>query len=158
MSAAAVEDEDTKTAFQTWFAADTALSAAIPGGITDGAIVAGTAKPWCKIACAQGPKPNEYIAPVRSGQGYHDFRKVTLTVTGVKAAVVAAVGLLRGRFDWQPKGDEAAGMTVPNTRKLVHVMPLPGSPRIEQDKARVAGDPQWNGILEYQVHTVRTIP
>ncbi len=163
---APVEDDDTKQAFQASFVADDDLSAACPGGLRTGEKVSdviigsatSTTSPYARIEVAQGPKANEYIAPVVPGQGYHDFRHVTIEVYGLRAAVLLAVGHMRRVYDWQPKTTASVkAMIIPNA-DLKHVMPLPGSGRMEEQKERVGSNPVWKGTLEYQVWTVRTIP
>ena len=162
MPAAPVEDEDTKAAVVTFCLALPALNAALPGGIHDGPLPSPTTRPYGRITCTQGPRPNMMHAPVRAGSGYHDFRKVTVTITGIKAAVVTALGLLRGRLEWQPRdttdasGNVSKPMTLPNAT-LIMVSPLPGSPLKEPEKTSAQGDVFCNGIAEYEVLTGRNV-
>ena len=165
MAAAPVEDEDTKAAVVTHCLALPELAAAIPGGFHDGAVSVTPARPtmpYCRILCQQGPQPNRYPAPVRSGSGYSDFRKVTLTVTGIKAAVVTAIGILHGRLAWQPREttDAASNVSRPMVvanASLRMITPLGNGPRFEEDKTRVEGERIWNGIIDYEVWTGRNV-
>lgn len=160
---AAVEDEETKQAIVALVNADQDATAALPGGLRTGAIVSGvivgsnaaTTSPYARMECEQGPKANEYLAPVVPGSGYHDFRKVTIDVYGQKPAILAAMGQLRRLLDWQPKGNKPMAL---QTGALKHVMPLPGSGRMEEQKERVGGNTIWKGTLIYQVWTVRIVP
>jgi hypothetical protein len=159
-----VEDLDTLTGFQTFYQASDALKAVMPGGLRRGLGKKGVDEPpgnpgklqcWAQIDCTQGPAQNVYSAPVQSGRGYKDFRKVTITVHGPETQVAAALQALRTAFEWQPKG--AQPMTIPNADYLVSVMPLPAGAKFEPDAAKKAID-VWHGVMEWQVCTGRKVP
>lgn len=167
---APIEDEDTKAAFLNAFKADIWLVDSCPGGLRTGAIVSdvvigstpATASPYARVECEQGPRANEFRAPVEVGQKYHDFRRVMIDVYGVRADVIVAMGHMRRVFEWQPKASvERTGnvkpMTVPNAG-LKCVRPLPGSGKLEEQKERVQGGPVWKGTLLFEVWTEREIP
>jgi hypothetical protein len=164
---APVEDDDTRTAFLAQLAGDPDAVTALVGGMTSGKVLSkvvqgktpATPMPYAEIECEQGPKPNEYIAPVQRGQGYHDFRHVTICVYGVRADAVKAMGHLRRIYEWQPRPTTETGtrqMDVPNA-SLKAIRPMPGSGKIEQEKERVGGNIVWKGTLEFECWTVRVI-
>lgn len=168
--ASTVEDDDTKRAFVSAFTNDPGLVAACVGGLRTGSIVSGvivgqqpaTTLPYARIECEQGSRSNEYIAPVVTGVGYHDFRHVTIDIYGARPDVVTVMNHMRRVFEWQPKAANPANANVRtmsiDDAALKRIMPLPGSGKMQETKERVAGNPQWQGTLEFEVWTVRLIP
>lgn len=164
--AATVEDHETRKAFEDLFNADPVLSAACPGGLTSGPPVAGTPTrpklmPFARLECEQGPRPNEYRAPVKTGQGYIDHRKVTITVIGLRPDVVAAFGEFRRVYEFQPgkqAADGAPQMIVGSlpTRTMI-VRPQPASGTLAEDPTYAAGKACWRGTLIYEVETSRSL-
>lgn len=174
MAASSSEDLDTLAGFQKYFQANAALTTAIPGGLNRGRLKKGVdevpgassrIQTYASINCEQGPKENVMSAPVRSGSGYKDFRKVTITIIGLEPQVSNGLKSLRQAFEWQPKNVVDGNgnitqppLTIPNADYVVSVMVLPGSTKIEQDQTTKKGFDIWRGSESYQVTTGRKVP
>lgn len=168
-----LEDDDLLTAFQARWQADASLPSLVPGGLRAGVLESGkdtvpeqqqTQVCYATIASEPG-KAGVVSAPVRAGDHYIDFRKVTLTVYGLKADVVRAAGAVRSAFEWQPKTPAAGSETIPQTgprldvpnADLLSCVPLPGSNALKPAGPKRGKDIySWQAM--YEVACDREIP
>ncbi len=162
-----VEDEDTLEGVVSSWESFPQLMLLVPGGIHAGRIAPGTgpgqtpqgtiATPYAELRVEQGPSANQFLTPITLAGGgvYFDYRHVTLALLGKKKDVLATAPVLHSVFDWQPKG--AVPLAIPNGA-LKRFLPLPGSPRLEQDPKRKAGEDIWRFTWEWECWTVRTLP
>jgi hypothetical protein len=142
-------DNDVMVAVKDRWDADASLPTLVPGGLRSGRLVASTATtPRAQLEVQQGPTPNQYFAPATVGKGYIDYRMVTLTVRGLKAAVETALDRVQVVFDWKT-------LTVSNATFLA-CRPI-DSPRLQIEGETKSGDDVWAGVAMYEVMTQRTI-
>jgi hypothetical protein len=102
------------------------------------------AMPYAHIAC-------ELLRREATGtrRTWHDVRKVTITVRGLKADVVRALATIQTVFNTETV------LAYPSGSRFLRWWPT-GSPKLVQDEATKDGQDVWQGILEAEVWSVRT--
>lgn len=139
-----VIDDDTLQAVQALWRSDNAtLPALIDRAPQAGRLKPGQSECYAAVAC-------EYLSRESAGTGgyWHDHRKVTITIRGVKAKVVqglAAVGEIFHRD---------ATLTYPSGERFVRWWPLPGG-KLAQDPDTKAAQDIWMGVVEADVWSIR---
>lgn len=81
---------------------------------------------------------------------WHDHRKVTIRVYGLKADVVTALKALTAVFNVRTV------LTYPSGARFMRWWPT-GGPKIEEDPDRRAGEDVWIGTIEADVWSIRTV-
>ena len=158
-----VVDDDTTAAVIAAWRADAggldALSPPVSGRVksTQGGADMQAKGTYTVVECVQGPRPNERFITGPGTQVRNDYRKVTLTVRGVRADVVAAVGLILALFNRTLGAPKRPTLTYPSGARFVRWWPL-GDGEISEDKDTKAGKDVWQGVVSGEVWSIRTEP
>ncbi|HEX5272704.1 MAG TPA: hypothetical protein VFW33_19540 [Gemmataceae bacterium] len=109
---------------------------------------------------APDPYPSAQVdseyARHESGFGYRkDVRKVTLTLRGVRADVVAGLKAALALFNRNMGGPSQAGLTYPSGARFIKWWPLDSGTMKQEDTTKEGLD-VWAGILTAEVTSVRS--
>jgi len=146
-----VVDQDTQRAVQTAWQTNSSLPALVVGRLkslipgTD--IVAG--KPTANLDCQLDTR-----TALAFGAVWLDKRKVTITVRGARADVVAAVAAVRDIFNSKLGTPAGTPFTLPSGAPFLVWEPRRDT-ALQEDEATKAGRDVWQGIIEGLVWTQR---
>jgi hypothetical protein len=112
-------------------------------------------KPYAKQSVEQGPSQHQYYAPVQAGQGYIDYRKLTITGYGRRSEMLTLASLLRQKLAWMPRDGKTLQPFFTNSYLMV-IRPLM-EPHIVEDETVKDGKDVWNCIADFEIVTTRTI-
>ena len=153
-----VVDQDTERGVQAAWATDTTtLPALFPHGLVTGRlkslipgsdVVAGT--PTANLDCQLDSR-----VALAFGAIWLDKRKVTITVRGVRADVVTAMGVLRGIFN-SNLGQGGTPFSLPSGAPFL-LWETRQDTSVQEDEATKAGRDVWQGILEALCWTERQL-
>lgn len=97
--------------------------------------------------------------PVRHTGGAHsDFRKLTLTIYGIRADVVKGLGFALMLFNQYCKLSYPSTDSSTKLPRFIWFHPTEPSGRIEEDPETAQGQDWWRGIIEGEVHSTRLDP
>jgi len=155
--AADVIDNDTELAVQTAWATDTTtLPGLFPHGLVVGrmkSLIPGTdvqaGKPTANLDCQLDSR-----TALAFGAVWLDKRRVTITVRGVRADVVAAVAAIRGIFNSKLGFAGGTPFALPSGAPFLVWEPRRDT-ALQEDEATKAGKDVWQGIIEGILWTQR---
>ncbi len=154
--ATGLPDEDIMEGIKAYWDSGTVLPSLVPKTLQSGRLDKPAGDfPWVRLECKQGLEKNSGPSPQVSGATYHDYRLVTFTAWGKKAAIVAVLEAIMTRFDEQPKG--VTPLTIPNSSRVIRMKPMMDMDKFEQANEKRLGDDVWMGTKNYQLWTQRTI-
>lgn len=148
-------DDDTLAAVVALWGTNQALAKLFPAGLQAGRLHSPKDAPL--------PIPNAQVACefAREDLAYSyrlDRRKVTLTMRGVKADVVAGLKAALATFSrdmGNPVIPQTPGLTYPSGARFVRWWPL-DSGKLEQEEATRQGQDVWRGIITGEATSART--
>ncbi len=149
-----IEDNDIAQGITTLWAATSAVTTAVPGGLHNGRGKAGLTMPYAEIDVKQGPTGAE--TGWMTGGRYLDFRHVTLTIRGLKAGVSTALAAVRALFDHEVSLGRFTNLAPPNSLS-VRIRPI-SIDDLHQDPEKQQGEDIWIGTAEYEILTTRARP
>jgi hypothetical protein len=157
--AADVVDVDTQRAVQSaWGTDTTTLPGLFPRGLTVGrlkSLIPGqdvqAGKPTANLDCQLDSRP-----ALSFGGIWLDKRKVTITVRGVRADVVTALGTIRSIFNSNLGQPGGTPFTMPSGAAFLFWEPKRDT-TVQEDEATKAGRDVWQGILEALCWTERQL-
>lgn len=157
----AVDDDTLQGVLAAW-KADRTLSALFPLPPATGRIKSTqpgqdvqASGPTAVIDCAQGPRPNERFAQGGAVLVRNDYRKVTITLRGTRADVVAGVKGVLATFNRALGTSSGAPFSLPSGARFIRWWPL-NDGEIKEDDSTKAGRDVWQGIVLGEVWTIRT--
>lgn len=140
-----VIDEDTLEAVRLLWEDDAVqLPALFTQGPMTGRLKTPQAMPYAQIACE--PDHRDLAGTLGA---WHDWRKVTITIYGVKADVVAAGRAVLAVFN------NRTVLTYPSGARFIRWLPE-GELKLVQDPDTKSGLDVWQGIISARVWSVRT--
>lgn len=139
-----VVDDDILTAMRAHWATDPDLPAIVDEAPKAGLLKAPQTLPYAKHAC-------EFARRDSAGTdgAWHDYRKATIQVYGVKADVVAALAMIGDLFN------RNTTLILPSGARFMRWWPNTGD-KLAQEKDVKDGFDVWCGTIEGDVWTIRT--
>ena len=152
--ATTAEDVDTLEAVKAYWDANADLQA-LCGFFKSSLVKSPQAMPYAKGECAKGETPNVYMAEVKAGNGYVDYRHLTVTGYGTKEQMAQLAALFRSKLNWLPR--DGLTLTYPSGATLMAVRPLNNTPAVEPDKTTKDAKDIWKCVGEWEVGSSRAV-
>jgi hypothetical protein len=142
-------DDDTLAAVQALWATNQDLAKLFPqppqyGRLKPPQSPPDVSAPYAELGCQFQSR-----RMVNTGGAFFDYRKVTITVRGLKADVVKALTFIAATFN------RVAVLVYPSGAKFMRWLPS-GRDKLSQDPKTKSGQDVWIGIHEAEVWSTRT--
>jgi hypothetical protein len=123
------------------------LSTAVPSGLDEGNVPAGSALPTCQVKIEQGKEPVYFAAGSQPGAKYIDYRKVTFTIRAVGTIAMGSIAeAIKTAFNCRT-------FTVPNAEFMACIL---RKESMDPEQRQKQGNDVRKAVQEYELVTERT--